>query len=114
MSKETSVKFSIFQWLIGNKKKYCESCNQIQYHSYDQLRGYTCKCGANKVMDYFIEKYKGIMSKQTAEIDIDKIKVYLVHHVQEVKHFKNIGNNELMNYHEGIVFFIENVLKIKL
>jgi hypothetical protein len=44
----------------------------------------------------------------------DEIKVYLVHHKQEFKHFQNMGNNELMNYHEGIVFFIENVLKIKL
>lgn len=54
------------------------------------------------------------MSKQMTEIDIDEIKVYLVHHHQEVKHFQNIGNNELMNYHMGIVFFIEKVLKIKL
>jgi hypothetical protein len=53
------------------------------------------------------------MSKQTAVIN-DEIKVYLVHHKQEIEHFKNRGNKELMNYHMGIVFFIENVLKIKL
>ena len=53
------------------------------------------------------------MSKQTAVIN-DEIKVYLVHHKQEIEHFKNSGNKQLMNYHIGIVFFIENVLKIKL
>ena len=53
------------------------------------------------------------MSKQTA-VNIDEIKVYLVHHKQEIEYFKNRGNKELMNYHMGIVFFIENVLKIKL
>jgi hypothetical protein len=58
MSKQTAVKFSMYQWLIGNTRRYCNSCNQIQYHSCDQLRGYTCKCGANKLMDYFLEKYK--------------------------------------------------------
>ncbi len=63
-----------------------------------------------------IQVKKGvIMSKQmTAVININEIKVYLVHHKQEVKHFENIGNSELMNYHMGIVFFIENVLKINL
>jgi hypothetical protein len=65
MSKQTAVKFSMYQWLLGNTRRYCNSCNQIQYHSCDQLRGYTCKCGANKIMDYFLEKYI-IMSNQTA------------------------------------------------
>jgi hypothetical protein len=58
MSKQTAVKFSIFQFLIGNTRKYCNSCDKLEYHSYNHLRGYTCKCGANKLMDYFIEKYK--------------------------------------------------------
>lgn len=50
----------------------------------------------------------------TKVINIKNIQTYLLSSKQSVKHFQSIGNNELTNYHEGIVFFIENVLKIKL
>lgn len=50
----------------------------------------------------------------TKVINIKNIQTYLLSSKQQVKLFKSMGNIELMNYHEGIVFFIENVLKIKI
>jgi hypothetical protein len=51
------VKFRISQWLIGNTRKQCNSCDKIEYHSYDHLRGYTCECGANELMDAILKRY---------------------------------------------------------
>jgi hypothetical protein len=41
-----------------------------------------------------------------------EIKSYLEHHKREVENFTKLGDKEKLNYHQGIVFFIENVLKI--
>lgn len=66
-----------------------------------------------------MENIKEINTNQTQTyltkvINIKNIQTYLLSSKQQVKLFKSMGNIELMNYHEGIVFFIENVLKIKI
>jgi hypothetical protein len=40
----------------------------------------------------------------------EQIKSYLGHHKTEVENFTKLGDKEKLSYHQGIVFFIENVL----
>jgi len=60
----TKRKFSLWQFLIGRKRRYCPTCDSIEYHTDGDMSicGPSCaRCGRNEVIEKIFNRYyKGI------------------------------------------------------
>jgi len=57
----TIRKFSFWQWVIGRERKYCPSCDSIEYRIFagQEIVGPSCaKCGRNEVMEEIFNSSK--------------------------------------------------------